>query len=122
MFYDTFKALCDEKGVSVSKACVEMGLSRSIAAKWKNTRTNPSAEVLPKIAKYFGVSADYLLGTETEKVPAPESGRSARKEDLMAAFWGGEKDLSPEDMDEMWADVENFAAFVAQKKRMEKQK
>lgn len=71
MFYDLFKKLCDEKNISVSKACVEMGLSRSIAAKWKNTKTNPSAEVLPKIAKYFDVSVDYLLGaTEKEKTPA----------------------------------------------------
>lgn len=71
MFYDLFKKLCDEKNISVSKACIEMGLSRSIAAKWKNTKTNPSADVLPKIAKYFGVSVDYLLGAEEkEKMPA----------------------------------------------------
>lgn len=69
MFYDLFKSLCDEKGVSVSRACLDMGLSRSIAAKWKNTRTKPSAEVLPKIASYFGVTTDYLLGTEQEKTP-----------------------------------------------------
>ncbi len=74
MFYDLFKSLCDENGVSVSRACIEMGLSRSIAAKWKNTRTNPSAEVLPKIAKYFGVTTDYLLtGEQKEKAPTPVS-------------------------------------------------
>lgn len=71
MFYDLFKKLCDDRNISVSKACIEMGLSRSIAAKWKNTKTNPSAEVLPKIAKYFDVSVDYLLGAEEkEKTPA----------------------------------------------------
>ena len=70
MFYDLFKKLCDDRNISVSKACIEMGLSRSIAAKWKNTKTNPSAEVLPKIAKYFNVSVDYLLGAE-KKVKTP---------------------------------------------------
>lgn len=69
MFYDLFKKLCDDRNISVSKACIEIGLSRSIAAKWKNTKTNTSADVLPKIAKYFGVSVDYLLGAE-EKMPA----------------------------------------------------
>ena len=69
MFYDLFKKLCDDRNISVSKACIEIGLIRSIAAKWKNTKTNPSADVLPKIAKYFGVSVDYLLGAE-EKMPA----------------------------------------------------
>ena len=39
-----------------------MGLSRSISAKWKSTKTNPSADVLPKIADYFEVPVDYLLG------------------------------------------------------------
>lgn len=79
MFYDLFKELCDMKRVSVSKACIEMGLSRSIAAKWKNTRTNPSAEVLPKISSYFGVTTDYLLGTEpNEKAPAPFTKRDER--------------------------------------------
>lgn len=71
MFYDLFKSLCDKKGVSVSRACIEMGLSRSIAAKWKNTKTNPSAEVIPKIAQYFNVSTDYLLGNEKENDTAP---------------------------------------------------
>ena len=74
MFYDTFKQLCDAKGVSVSRACIEMGLSRSIAAKWKSTKTNPSADVLPAIANYFGVTIDYLLGQETKKSPDSSSG------------------------------------------------
>ena len=42
------------------------------------------------------------------------------KENLQAAFWGGEKDLSQEDLDDMWNDVERFAAFLAEKKRQEK--
>lgn len=51
-----------------------MGLSRSLAAKWKNTGANPSAEVLPKIAAYFGVTVDYLLGNEQKEKPATDEG------------------------------------------------
>lgn len=61
MFYDVFERLCKVKNVTPNRACVDMGLSRSIAAKWKSTGTNPSAEVLPKIANYFNVSVDMLL-------------------------------------------------------------
>ena len=64
MFYDIFSELCSKKGVSPNKACLEMNLSRSLAAKWKNTGANPNAEVLSKIADYFGVTVDYLLGKE----------------------------------------------------------
>ncbi len=67
MFYDVFHQLCQEKGVSPNKACIEMGLSRSVAAKWKNTKTNPSADVLPKIADYFGVTVDSLLSDMAQK-------------------------------------------------------
>ena len=71
MFYDLFKQLCDKKGVSASRACLDMGLSRSLAAKWKNTAATPSSEVMSKIATYFNVSADYLLGKETKKDALP---------------------------------------------------
>lgn len=65
MIYDTFKLLCKKKGVSMSNACVEMGFSRSMAYKWKSTSTNPSADVLSKMADYFGVTVDYILGGTT---------------------------------------------------------
>lgn len=120
MFYDTFKSLCDEKGVSVSKACLEMGLSRSIAAKWKTTKTNPSAEVIPKIAKYFGVTTDYLLGAETEKTPISEDGREEDLKLRVAAYWGGGDDLSQEELDGLWNDAESYYKFKLEQMRQKK--
>lgn len=67
MFYDLFHELCVRKGVTPSKACLEMGLSRALAAKWKNTKATPSADTMSKISDYFGVSTDYLLGKEEQK-------------------------------------------------------
>lgn len=107
MFYDLFKTLCDGKGVSVSRACIEMGLSRSIAAKWKNTQTNPSADVLPKIARYFDVTTDYLLtGEEKEKAPTPEGERKIDITQAKIALFGGDGEVT----DEMWEE----AIFAAQ--------
>jgi transcriptional regulator with XRE-family HTH domain len=65
VFYDRFEELCSEKGVKVGRACAEMGVSRSLAAKWKATGTErPSAEVLEKMSEYFGKSIDEILGKE----------------------------------------------------------
>lgn len=75
MFYDVFKSLCDSKGVSCKRASLEIGLSNSISTKWKNTGATPNGETLNKIAEYFGVTTDFLLGQETEKAPTPEGGR-----------------------------------------------
>ena len=68
MFYDLFCQLCEQKGVSVTRATVEMGLSRTSGSKWKRTGATPNGETLNRIAEYFGVTTDYLLtGQQTEK-------------------------------------------------------
>lgn len=99
MFYDLFKSLCDKKGVSVSRACIEMGLSRSIAAKWKNTKTNPSAEVIPKIAQYFNVSTDYLLGNTQEKSPVSYSENEAQLQGVYLRLAKGAQELGLDEED-----------------------
>ena len=61
MFFDRFKKLCDERGISVYKACTDIGLNRSAVNKWKNGGL-PNGATVAKFAKYFNVSADYLFG------------------------------------------------------------
>lgn len=84
MFYNRFEALCEQKGVTPNRACLDMGLSRSIAAKWKNTGNNPRADVLAKIADYFGVTTSDLLGETVDKVDvfgaALEASRQTKKD------------------------------------------
>lgn len=68
MFYDRFRQLCERKGITCNKAALEIGLSNATPTKWKKTGATPVGETLDKIAAYFGVSTDYLLGKE-EKAP-----------------------------------------------------
>ena len=68
MFYDLFCQLCEKKGVSVTRATVEMGLSRTIGSKWKRTGATPNGETLSRIADYFGVTTDFLLGGDAADV------------------------------------------------------
>lgn len=70
MFYDLFRELCDKKGISVTRATIEIGLSRTIGTKWKQTGATPQGETLDKIADYFGVTTDMLLGKEQKETPA----------------------------------------------------
>lgn len=35
MFWDNLSALCKDHGISISRLCAELGLSNSIATKWK---------------------------------------------------------------------------------------
>lgn len=67
MFYDNFLALCEKKGISPSRAVMDMGMNRSIATFWKNG-TVPKMDTLTRIADYFDVSVGFLVdGADTEK-------------------------------------------------------
>lgn len=70
MFYDVFLRLCASKNVSPSKAAEAVGLNRAAVAKWKNGAT-PSAVTAIKLADYFGVTTDYLLGKPDQKETPP---------------------------------------------------
>lgn len=61
MFWTIFTELCSSKNTSASAVAKELGLSNSTTTKWKKGST-PSGTVLKKVADYFGVSVDSLLG------------------------------------------------------------
>ncbi len=71
MFWDNLIKLCNNRGISPNGVCLELGLSNATATKWKNGAI-PRNATLKKIADYFGVSVDYLLGREADinKEPA----------------------------------------------------
>ncbi len=73
MFYDLFCDLCKKKGVSVTKATVEISLNRTIGTKWKNTGATPNGETLNKIASYFDVPVGYLLGNDQKEKPTAQT-------------------------------------------------
>ena len=88
MFFDIFYDLCQSKGVSCKKATEEMGLSNSITTKWKKTGATPGGDTLQKIAAYFDVSIDYLLGKDASTDILSE---------VDVAFYGDFKELSEDD-------------------------
>lgn len=60
--------------VSFSKMCVDLGLSKSLKTKLKdNPQKTINGETAQKIADYFGVSVDRVLGSDQkEKSPTPD--------------------------------------------------
>lgn len=79
MFFDVFQALCNKKGVSCKKAAEDIGLSNSITTKWKKTGATPGGETLNRIAVYFGVTTDYLLGNEKKPTLTKKDERDVAK-------------------------------------------
>jgi len=58
--YELLQELCKEKGTNITNLCVTITGSSGNLPTWKKGNINP--ESLRKIADYFNVSADYLLG------------------------------------------------------------
>ena len=65
--YENIQALCDEKGIKAGKMCSDLNMSRSFMSELKYGRKKSvTAETAKKIADYFGVSADRIVGIEKE--------------------------------------------------------
>lgn len=96
MFFDRLKELCDSKGISAYKACTDIGLNRAAVAKWKNG-SQPNGTTAVKLADYFGVTVDYLLGKET--VPTNSGGHTVDLTEVDFAFYGGYKELDEHDQE-----------------------
>lgn len=62
--YEIIKDLAKEKGISIRQLEINFGYSNGYIGSWK--RQTPNSNELSRIADYFDVSVDYLLG-RTEK-------------------------------------------------------
>lgn len=115
MFYDRYQAMCQKRGVSPSKAAAEIGLNKASVTNWKKNGYTPRADVLQRIADYFGVSADYLIGSpEKQKEPAPIEGDRHRvsDDDVKFALFG-DAEIDDAVLDE----VKRFAQFARDQRR-----
>ena len=115
MFFNRFSQLCQRNNVSVYRACTDIGLNRSAVAKWKNGG-KPNGSTAAKLAEYFGVTTDYLLGQSEERLPGAKS-RVVSDEEIKFALFGGDGEIT----DAMYDEVKQFAAFIKQREAGKKE-
>ena len=73
-------------------------------------------------AKYLSdMPVEYILtGEKKEPAPTPKNGDELDRDAIMAAFIGGDMDMSPEERDALWDDVYEYARFKAEQWRKKK--
>lgn len=104
--FERIKELAKKRGVNLQKVSEDLGFSTNYLYSLKNKKT-PSAEHLAKIAEYFNVSTDYILGRTDNpnvagEVVATADGRTVDLSNLrerVVLFDG--KPLSDEDVDKI---------------------
>lgn len=61
---DRIRGLANDKGMSLPQLEIALGLGNGTISRWRNS--SPNTDKLQKVADYFSVSMDYLLGRESE--------------------------------------------------------
>ena len=80
--YESISSLCREKGVKGGKMCTDLGLSKSLMTDLKAGRKKSiNTDTAEKIAAYFGVTVDRVLGKE--KAPTNEGERDGELTELL---------------------------------------
>lgn len=73
MFWGRFIELCNRNKVYPNTVCTQLGFSKATATKWKSGAA-PRDTTLKRIADYFGVTVDYLIGqNQQQEAEQPET-------------------------------------------------
>lgn len=106
-------AVCRQKNLKPTAACMESGAGKDLIA---NLRKGiiPSVEKVSRLAAYLGVTTSELLGEELPNGSGPR--RQVNDEDIKAAFWGGMDNLSPAEIESLWAQVKKYKEFLTEEK------
>lgn len=83
--YNRIAALCEDRGITVTELCRQCDVSRASLSDLKIGRKHSlSTQTLSKVAGYFRVPTDFLLGlgqSEAPDLPAPDAHDLARRLD-----------------------------------------
>lgn len=94
--YDRIKELARLKGISIRELEKQLGFSNGLIRQWtKGTKTTS----LEKVANYFNVSTDYLLGRDASPSKGKDKGANVvdlSKDDVILTYEG--KPIPPEDL------------------------
>lgn len=69
MFCDVLKSLRKERGLSRQQVADILGVSKRTIESYEYGNREPNIEMLCKLADFYGVSIDYLLGRTGYKEP-----------------------------------------------------
>jgi len=98
--FERYLELLNEKGLKNVDVSRETGIPASTFSDWKKGKSSPKQEKLQKIADFFGVQLDYLLGNTEFKT----------KEEMIANW---DKNMNPDLPD----DVKRYEEFSKRDKK-----
>lgn len=86
-FKDRLKKLRKEKKLYQKELAKIIGVSDGAIAMYETGKRTPDKDILDKMASYFGVSVDFLLGRTKERSPADKIKSALSSDPELADFW-----------------------------------
>lgn len=82
------KELREERELTQKELAQSIGVAQSNVSRWEKDEMEPSAEIVVKLADFFQVSADYLLGRSDDlgAPVAPRTEISREEQQLLKDF------------------------------------
>lgn len=68
MLNQKIRELRNLRSISQVELASALGVTKQSVSNWENDNIQPSIEMLIKLANFFGVSTDYLLGIDDREV------------------------------------------------------
>lgn len=118
---DRLKNLRKEKGLYQKDVAEEIGLTASAIGFYEQGKRKPDNDTLQRLADYYDVSTDYLLGRTNERSSADKIKKALSEDEELLEFWDElkdredlqlmfkqTKDLSPETIQQIISIIKTF--------------
>lgn len=112
MFREQLKILRKQRNITQEQLAAIVGVERSSVGKWEGkSGVIPSSEILDKLASFFDVSVDYLLGRTD--VPKEPQTLDEQLKGVDFALYGETHDLTEEEKQ----DILEFVQYIKSKRK-----
>ncbi|HAP4258864.1 TPA: helix-turn-helix transcriptional regulator, partial [Enterococcus faecalis] len=99
--FERISYLAKKQGLSVFDLAEKLNLSRNSIYSWK--KSSPKAETLEKVAEYFDVTTDYLLG----RTDNPNSD-NLEEDEITTFFRVNTEDLTESEKDQLREELKEY--------------
>lgn len=97
MSYEVFRKLCDDADVTPNTVAKATGIDPATFSAWKAGRYTPKTEKRLKVARYFGVTLEYLdTGEEATRNVAAEIEHAVDEDPQIKELFSLAKKATPE--------------------------
>lgn len=82
-FIARLEALLKQNKISKAKFYTDLSIGKNQILYWKSAKTLPNGNTVTRIADYFGVTVDYLLGKTDIKEKAPDQNDQVQDKNVL---------------------------------------